>query len=117
MLFLSVPAGQPKNAEVTWRSLYACQNGWRGLQPGCFERLDFPSSSERGMWMDGFPHHCILDSRDLSWSALAGGASELLVIVEWTSVLVSLRDWLILLSSGSFCDMPVADKLLWPAGI
>ena len=90
-VFISVPAGQPDDAEVTWRSLYACNNGWRGLQPGCFETLDLPSSSEGHAWGQGWPSHCIHNSRDLGWSALAEGASELLVIVEWTSVLVSFR--------------------------
>ena len=91
MSCFSVPAGQPEDAEIPWRSLYACKNGWSGLRPGCFEMLDLPNSSEGRSWGDGFPPHCILDSRDVSWPAVAGGASELLVIATWTFVLVSVR--------------------------
>ena len=103
---LTVPAGQPDDAEVTWRSLYACNNGWRGLQPGCFEMLDLPSTSEGHpphSWGQGWPYHCILDSQDLGWSALPEGASELLVIVEWTSVLVSLATYAL-----NFLVLPVS---------
>ena len=92
MFSFPVPAGQPEDVEVTWRSLYACDNGWSGLQPGCFKRLDLPSSSGGNRWGQGWPSHCILNTRDLSWSAVAGDASELLVAVDWTSMLVRLRD-------------------------
>ena len=91
---------------MTWRSLYACKNGWRGLRPGCFETLQLPSSSWGHSWGDGFPSHCIVDSRDLNWTALAGGASELLVIVEWLSVLVSVR-----------AQPPILKGVAFPAGI
>ena len=40
---LSVLAGQAESAEVTWRSLYACENGWRGLRPGSFAELKLAS--------------------------------------------------------------------------
>ena len=112
-----MPAGQPEDAEVTWRSLYACNNGWRGLQPGCFEMLDLPCSSERGLWMQGFPSYCILDSQDLSWTALAGVASELLVVVEWTSVLVSLRDLVAAFGLWLCLQHACSNKFLWPAGV
>ena len=55
--------------------------------------LDLPSTSggrPAHSWGQGWPCHCILDIQDLGWSALPEGASELLVIVEWASVLVSL---------------------------
>ena len=83
-----VRAGQAEGAEVTWRSLYACGNGWRGLRPGCFEQLDLPLGSEEGVWGQGYPPHCILDGRDLGWAAAAGAVSELLVVADWTSVQV-----------------------------
>ena len=85
---LTVLAGQAEDAEVTWRSLYACSNGWRGLQPGCFEMLELPCSRE---WDWGYPTHRILDGRDLGWTAAAGDASELLVVVDWKSVQVTPR--------------------------
>ena len=47
---------------MTWRSLYACSNGWRGLQPGCFEVMELPSCNA---WELPSPAHCILDSPDL----------------------------------------------------
>ena len=88
-------AGQAEGADLTWRGLYACGNGWRGLQPGCFEVLDMPSSSRDSTIADpsrgeGYPPHCILDGGDLGWTPAAGGASELLVTIDWTSVQVTL---------------------------
>ena len=71
---------------MTWRSLYACGNGWRGLRPGCLEMLELPSSCE---WKQGYPAHCLLDGRDLGWTAAAGGASELLVADTGRSVQVT----------------------------
>ena len=73
---------------MTWRSLYACSNGWRGLQPGCFEGMELPSCNA---WELPSPAHCILDSPDLGWMAAAGGASELLVVVTGDCVQVTLH--------------------------
>ena len=86
-----VLAGQAEGAKVTWRGLYACGNGWRGLEPGCFEVLDMPSSS-RGSdsWGLDYPPHCILDAKDLGWTHAEGGASELLVAVDWLPVQVTV---------------------------
>lgn len=92
-----VLTGQAEGAEVTWRGLYACGNGWRGLQPGCFEVLDMPSSSRGSTYApcgQGFPPHCILDGGDYGWTpagiaSSAEGASELLVAVDWLSVQVT----------------------------
>lgn len=85
----SVLAGQAECAEVTWRGLYACSNGWRGLRPGCFEALELGSSPD--FCFKDYPRYRILDARDLGWTAAAGSASELLVLVDWTSVQVTLR--------------------------
>ena len=66
---------------MTWRSLYACSNGWRGLQPGCFEVLELPQP--RQCWTASEAQCCILDGQDLGWTAAAGGASELLLVVDY----------------------------------
>ena len=73
---------------MTWRSLYACSNGWRGLRPGCFEMLGLPCSS-RADTSEVYPAHCMLDGRDLGWTAAAGGASELLVADTFDTVQVT----------------------------
>ena len=84
-------AGQAECAEVNWRSLYACSNGWRGLRPGCFEALELGSSPD--FYMRDYPRYCILDGGDLGWTA-AGDVSELLVLVDWTILQVTFRAWL-----------------------
>ena len=82
-------AGQPEDAEVTWRGLYACSNGWRGLRPGCLEMLALPCRSE---WdCIGYPAHCILDGQELGWTGAAGGGSELLVVDSSKNLEVTLH--------------------------
>ena len=71
---------------MTWRSLYACSNGWRGLRPGCFDMLELPCRSD---WNKRYPTHCILDGQELGWTAAAGDASELLVVNTWFSLQVT----------------------------
>ena len=73
-------AGHAEGTELTWRGLYACGNGWRGLRPGCFDMLELPSISNAEECDNGFPAHFILDGHDLGWTAAAGDASELLVV-------------------------------------
>lgn len=73
-------AGHAEGTELTWRGLYACGNGWRGLQPGCFDMLDLPSISNAEECQKGYPAHVILDGQDLGWTAAAGDASELLLV-------------------------------------
>ena len=86
-----VLAGQAEGADIAWRGLYACGNGWRKLQPGCFDVLDMPNCSRGStFWGWGYPPHCILVVEDLGWTEAAGGASELLVAVDWLSVQVTL---------------------------
>ena len=70
---------------MTWRSLYACSNGWRGLRPGCFETLELPSS---GTSESSFFTACLVDGRGLGWAAAAADASELLVVASGMRVLV-----------------------------
>ena len=70
---------------MTWRSLYACSNGWRRLRPGSFEMLELPSS---GTLEPSFSTACLVDGRDLGWAAAAADASELLVVASGTRVLV-----------------------------
>ena len=70
-------ARHAEGTELTWRSLYACDNGWYELQPGCFEVLDLPSVNCFEDFNYGHPTHCILDGRDLGWTA---APSELLVV-------------------------------------
>ena len=65
---------------MTWRGLYACRNGWHRLQPGCFDALELPSVACTAEFENGYPTYCVLDGRDLGWTAAAGDASELLVI-------------------------------------
>ena len=84
-------AGQAEDVEVTWRSLYACSNGWRGLQPGCTEVLELTSIDVQSIGWEDYPAYCILDGQELGWTATAGGASELLVVTDCTSVQVTLR--------------------------
>ena len=82
-------AGQAEDAEVTWRSLFACNNGWAGLRPGCAEVLELTSSAEWRTEGDCCPPYCTVYGRDLGWTAAAGDASELLVAVDLTSVQVT----------------------------
>ena len=95
----SVLAGQAEGAEVPWRKLYACSNGWRGLRQGCFEELMLPVSTHPRLhfcggsppsYQYGYPPHCIVDGGDLGWTAATGDASELLAFVDQTSVRVTL---------------------------
>lgn len=85
---ITVLAGHADDAEVTWRSLYACSNGWCRLRLGCFDIKGLPCSSNTSR---GYPAHCMLDGRDLGWTAAAGGASELLVADTWNTVQVTAR--------------------------
>lgn len=73
-------AGRADGTELTWRELYACCNGWRGLRPSSFDVLELPSIACMREFQSGHPAHCILDGRDLGWTAAAGHASELLVV-------------------------------------
>ena len=76
----TAPAGHAEGTELTWRGLYTCGNGWRGLRPGCFDMLELPSISNAEECQKGYPAHVILDGQDLGWTAAAGDASELLVV-------------------------------------
>ena len=73
----TVLARHAEGTDLTWRSLYACDNGWYELQPGCFEVLDLPSVNCLEDFNYCHPTHCILDGRDLGWTA---APSELLVV-------------------------------------
>ena len=68
---------------MTWRSLYACRNGWRRLRPGCIHALKLPSVASTAEYLNGYPTYCVLDGRDLGWTVAAGDASELLVVNAW----------------------------------
>lgn len=81
--------GHAESAEMTWRSLYACRNGWRRLRPGCIDALELPSVACMG-FETRYPTCCVLDGRDLGWTAAAGDASELLVVDAPEGVQVEL---------------------------
>ena len=91
LTYVTMLAGHAEEAEVTWRSLYACSNGWRGLRPGSFEMMGLPCSSNTSR---GYPAHCMLDGRELGWTAAAGGASELLVADTYKTMQVTARSTL-----------------------
>ena len=101
---------------MTWRGLYACGNGWRRLQPGCFEVLDLPNCSRGSRsWGPGYPPHCILDAEDLGWTHTAGGASELLVAVDSLYAQVALPSSH--LKSALHTGTPLADAIPLLAGV
>lgn len=100
---------------MTWRSLYACSNGWRGLLPGCFETLELPSSATPE---PSFSTACLVDGRDLGWAAAAADASELLVIVSGPLVQASPRARVAVahFRAASHPGLRPADELTLPAG-
>ena len=72
--------GHAQSAGLTWRSLYACRNGWRRLRLGCIDALELPGVEGTPGLETGYPTCCVLDGRDLGWTAAAGDAAELLVV-------------------------------------
>ncbi|KAK9836125.1 hypothetical protein WJX81_003372 [Elliptochloris bilobata] len=70
-------SGQAEGRESSWRGLYACRNGWRGLRPGYYKNLELPGKHEIEL---GYPTHCVLDSEGLGWTRSAGVAPEWLVV-------------------------------------
>ena len=75
---------------MTWRSLYACRNGWRRLRPGCIDALELPGVEGTPGLETGYPACCVLDGQDLGWTPAAGGAAELLVVDASEGVQVGL---------------------------
>ena len=88
---------------MTWRSLYACRNGWRRLRPGCIHALELPSVASTAEFLNGYPTYCVLDGRDLGWTVAGGDASELLVVNAWEGLQVVLSLALMHLLSRQAC--------------
>ena len=63
-----------EEAEINWRSLFASQNGWRGLNRSCFEALELPKL-RKGL----VPPSCTLDPKALRWTA--GDSGDWLVVL------------------------------------
>lgn len=74
---------------MTWRGRTPAATAGAGSNRAAL--LDMPNSSRgSSCWGAGYPPHCILDAKDLGWTHIAGGASELLVAVDWFSAQVTL---------------------------
>ena len=63
-----------EEAEISWLSLFASQNGWRGLHQSCFEALELPKF-RKGL----VPPSCTLDPKALRWTA--GDSGDWLVML------------------------------------
>lgn len=76
--------------------------------------LELPSSACEREFQSGYRTHCILDGRDLGWTATAGDASELLVVDarEGIQAIMPLASHASALQAG----MHLADKLPLPPG-
>lgn len=64
-----------EHAEISWRSLYASQNGWRGLHRNSFKSQTLPT-----YYTPIMPAHCTLDPSALRWTA--GGPGSWLLTLE-----------------------------------
>ncbi len=75
--------------EVSWRDLYCCSNGWRGLREDCFEVTCQPAPTSHDAADE--PVHCFVEPERLGWTATAGA--------DW-AVVLNRRE----LSVGSWRD-------------
>ena len=106
---VSVLAGQAEDAEVTWRSLYACSNGWRGLRPGCFEMLGCRAEQRDRMVGQATLRTASWTAGTLAGRPAAGGASELLVVVDLDDCAGESRIVCSCIKSALPAGMPLAD--------
>ena len=99
-----------EEAEISWRGLYASQNGWRGLHATCFEALELPKL-RKGL----VPPSCTLDPKALRWTA--GDSGDWLVVLIRNRLEVSGMVPDSLLKSQSAASSPCRPAALWTRGL
>lgn len=98
-----------EQVDITWRSLYASQNGWRGLDRNSFKSHTLPT-----YYTPIMPASCTLDPSALRWTA--GGPGSWLVTLESNRLEVGAH--LVASSDGAASSLRCpAARLAWAHGI